>query len=156
MFKDVNIVGNSEGWESCQKLVQSTLFSDKNSCKSAPCSFNGVHQPQIPETSPIYALSYINDRASDLGFNGVDGYTLAEIKRKSEGICSGSLKSEPIYEKNPAICLALAFIYTLLHDGYGIREDRRIHSGQTINEYETGWTLGSALSVIESAPTFCN
>lgn len=155
-FDDFKLVGNSVGWTGCQKLIQDSLFSNKTICQKLPCSINGVHQPVIPNNSPIYALSYINDRATELGFNGKDGYTLNEIKKRATEICSASKTSESLYETNPSICLDLVFIYTLLHDGYGIGDDRKIHSGQTINEYETGWTLGSALSVVESAPTFCN
>lgn len=155
-FYETNLKGNSAGWSACRKLVQDALFTDKVPCSKSPCSINGVHQPKIPENSPIYALSYINDRAEDLGLKGSDGYTLNEIKKRAETICSTPLKSETLYEKNPALCLDLTFIYSLLKDGYGIHEDRKIYSGHTIKGYETGWTLGSALSVIETAPTFCN
>lgn len=156
-FRDAKIAGNSGGFAACREIVKQALFKNANgtACEKAPCSFNGVHQPKLPETSPIYALSYINDRASDLKLNGTAGYTLDEIKKRSEVICAASLSHETVLESNPAICLDLAFIYTLLRDGYGIPPNRTIHSGQTIKDYETGWTLGSALAVIETAPTFC-
>lgn len=158
MFMESKIVGNSDGFSSCRDIIKRSLFSkigNQTVCAKAPCSINGVHQPNIPESSPIYALSYINDRAVDLKLDGTSGYTLNELKKRSEVICSSSFTDETLYDRNPAICLDLAYIYTLLHDGYGIPENRKIHSGQTIKDYETGWTLGSALSVIESAPTFC-
>lgn len=91
-----------------------------------------------------------------MGFNGAEGFTLAEVKKRAEVICSADKEKETLYTQNPAICLDLAIFYGLLHDGYGISDDRKINSGQTINEYETGWTLGSGLSVIETAPTFCS
>lgn len=119
-------------------------------CEKAPCSFNGVHQPKIPENAPIYALSYINDRAGDFGLSGTEGFTLREFKKRAEIVCSRPVGA------NPSLCLDSVFIYALLRDGYGIGEERLIHSGQTIGGYETGWTLGSALSVIESAPNFCS
>lgn len=160
IFKEVKIIGNSEGWIACKTFVNQAIFSqvgnNKTFCEKAPCSIAGVHQPKIPEKSPIYALSYFNDRIRDLGFNGADGFTLDEIKKRSEVLCSAEMNKDSLFDKNPVICLDLAIIYGLLHDGYGIKGDRKIHSGQTINEYETGWTLGSALSVIETAPTFCN
>lgn len=159
-FNEVKLVGNSEGWAACRNFVNQAIFAEigaevKN-CKKAPCSIGGVHQPKIPETSTIYALSYFNDRIRDLGFNGSDGFTLNEIKKRAQVLCSAEMEKDALYAKNPAICLDLAIIYGLLHDGYGIADDRKINSGQTINGYETGWTLGSALSVIEAAPTFCS
>ena len=48
--------------------------------RKGSCSINGVHQPKLLENAPIYALSYINDRAVDLKFDGKAGYTLEEIK----------------------------------------------------------------------------
>lgn len=159
-FNDVKLIGNSEGWAACRKFVNKAIYSQvgNNStyCGKAPCSIGGVHQPKIPEKAPIYALSYFNDRIRDLGFNGSEGFTLAEIQKRSEVICSTEKEKEALYSQNPAICLDLAIIYGLLHDGYGISDDRKINSGQTIAGYETGWTLGSGLSVIETAPTFCS
>lgn len=159
-FKDVKLVGNSEGWEACRSLVNQAIFAqvgnNKTFCEKAPCSIAGVHQPKIPEKSPIYALSYFNDRILQLGLNGAEGFTLNEINKRAEVLCTAEMGKETIYNENPDICLDSAIIYGLLHDGYGIKGDRKIHSGQTINEYETGWTLGSGLSVIETAPTFCN
>lgn len=131
------------------------MFSDEIVCKKSPCSINGVHQPKIPSNAPIYALSFINDRVRNLGLDGAKGFTLNEVKQRAEKICSSNHEGEALYAKNPAICLDLVFIYQLLHEGYGIPENRQILSGQTINGYETGWTLGSALSVVEAAPTFC-
>lgn len=154
-FQDGKIVGNSAGFSACHDIVKQALFTNGTVCEMAPCSFNGVHQPKIPENAPIYALSYINDRAGNLKLDGTVGYTLQEIKKRSEEICSASISQESLLESNPGICLDLTFIYTLLHDGYGIPLNRKIYSGQTIKGYETGWTLGSALSVIETAPTFC-
>lgn len=156
MFNDVNILGNSAGWAACHDLVKAALFSNignNDKCEKKPCSFNGVHQPKIPENAPIYALSYINDRAIEFGFNGTKGFTLRDFKKKSQVAC-GSRRSA--VGSNLSLCLDSVFIYELLKDGYGISEDRLINSGQTIKGYETGWTLGSALSVIESAPTFCS
>lgn len=159
-FNDVKFIGNSEGWAACRKFVNTAIFAqvgnNKTYCEKAPCSIGGVHQPKIPENAPIYALSYLNDRIRDLGFNGAEGFTLNEIIKRAEVICAAEKDNEALYSKNPAICLDLAIIYGLLHDGYGIADDRKINSGQTINEYETGWTLGSGLSVIETAPTFCS
>ena len=159
-FKDVKLVGNSAGWSACGNFVNQALFSqvgnNKTFCEKAPCSIAGVHQPNIPENSPIYALSYLNDRIRDLGLNGAEGFTLNEIKKRAEVLCLTEMSKETLFENNPVICLDLAIIYGLLHDGYGIKGDRKIHSGQTINEYETGWTLGSGLSVIETAPKFCS
>ena len=157
-FMDAKLVGNSAGFAACHDIINEALFKKENGtvCEKAPCSFNGVHQPKLPENAPIYALSYINDRAEILKLDGIAGFTLSEFKKRSEVICSASKANEIAFESNPAICLDLAFIYVLLHEGYGIPVTRTIHSGRTINSYETGWTLGSALSVIESAPTFCN
>jgi Golgi nucleoside diphosphatase len=156
-FNDVKLKGSSGGWAPCSELVKRALFSDvgdsSKSCKREPCSIGGVHQPKIPHNAPIYALSFINDRVRDLGLDGSVGFTLAQLKEKSEPVCSEA--KDRLHGANQAVCLDLVFIYILLREGYGISEDRSIHSGQKINGYETGWTLGSALSVIETAPNHC-
>ena len=91
-FRDVKIVGNSAGFSACRAVVKEALFKSGNQtvCEKAPCLIKGVHQPKIPENAPIYALSYIHDRATDIKLDGGTGYTLEEIKRRSEVLCSAS------------------------------------------------------------------
>ncbi|ORZ40319.1 nucleoside phosphatase family-domain-containing protein [Catenaria anguillulae PL171] len=49
--------------EKCAALVRSALFKTSNAtvCDHAPCAFNGVHMPAIPDAAPIFAFSYFYD-----------------------------------------------------------------------------------------------
>lgn len=152
---DFKLTGGSMGWDACSGFVKQTLFHKDTVCETKPCSFNGVFQPKIPDNAPIFALSYIYDRARELGLNS-NGYTLSEIRTRGQKVCSDGFEGNMLYKKVPEFCLDLVFIHTLLNYGFGIPEDRKIQSGFQIGNYETGWCLGSALSVVETAPTFCN
>ncbi len=149
------LVGSSKGWNACAELVRDSLFASKAECFLKPCAFDGVFQPKIPENAPIFALSYIYDRARELDLNA-DSYTLGELKTRGQKLCSDGFEGNSLYKKHPEFCFDLVFIHALLNHGFGIVDDRKIRSGFQIGNYETGWTLGSALSVVESSPTFCN
>jgi guanosine-diphosphatase len=149
------LVGSSKGWESCAELIREVLFEKNAECVTKPCAFNGVFQPKIPENAPIYALSYVYDRARELGLDS-NSYTLGELRTRGQKVCSDGFEGNALYKKYPDFCFDLAFIHSLLNHGFGISEDRKIQSGFQIGNYETGWTLGSALSVVETSPTFCN
>lgn len=147
--------GGSVGWDACAALVKDALFRKDVDCQVKPCSFNGIFQPPILSQSSIYALSYIYDRARQLGLNS-EGYNLGELKTRGQKVCSDGFDGNALYKKVPEMCMDLVYIHTLLSFGLGIPEDRPIQSGFQIRNYETGWTLGSALSVIETAPAFCS
>jgi len=148
------LLGEPRGWSACRETIMSSLFAGLNAqCAHSSCSFNGLFQPKLPSNAPIYVLSYVYDRARDLGLPA-EGYTLSDFKAFGEKICSPSGLELP-GQSNLEMCFDIVFIHTLLHDGFGVEEDRRLVSGFQINGYETGWTLGSALSVVEHSPTHC-
>ena len=149
------LVGNSQGWDACSALIREVLFDKEAECPTKPCAFNGVFQPKIPENVPVFALSYVYDRARELGLNA-DSYTLGEMRSRGQKVCSDGFEGNALYKKYPDFCFDLVFIHSLLNHGFGLSEERKIQSGFQIGNYETGWTLGSALSVVETSPTFCN
>lgn len=149
------LVGEARGWGACKGLIRSGLFGGLHApCPHGECSFDGVFQPRLPENAPIYALSYIYDLARELGLPG-EGYSLQDFRRYGERLCGAGAGLGVQLQRNPELCFDVAFVHTLLHEGLGVGEERRLVSGFQINGYETGWTLGSALSVVEHSPSHC-
>ncbi|KAI9148500.1 Guanosine-diphosphatase [Blastocladiella emersonii ATCC 22665] len=58
--------------DSCTAVVKEALFASAGSmnataapaCTAPPCSFAGVHHPDIPDTAPVFAFSYFYDLLS--------------------------------------------------------------------------------------------
>ncbi|KAL7750808.1 Guanosine-diphosphatase [Sorochytrium milnesiophthora] len=57
--KKCNLVGTGDAAE-CRKLVRK-IFNVNADCVDQPCSFNGVHHPEIPRHMPVFAFSYFYD-----------------------------------------------------------------------------------------------
>lgn len=117
-------------------------------CDVAPCAFNGVHQPDITQTftGDVYAFSYFYDRMEP--FLPDDGViNVGTFKSIGTSICESD--EEKFASKNKGtMCMDFAFLYTLLHHGYGLADDRTLYIKKKINGVETAWPLGAALAVL--------
>ncbi len=162
----VVLFGDSSGWEACLGTVE-PIFDRRVECSSPPCSFNGIHQPPIKAAS-IVAFSYFFDSLIPLGLSSP--MTLAQVQVLGRRLCrvavappgsSGALHTsalghfERLAQENGNWCLDVAYIYSLLHVGYGISLDQPIIVTKQINGYEAGWSLGAALKLLEANPTTC-
>ncbi|KAI8141269.1 nucleoside phosphatase GDA1/CD39 [Fennellomyces sp. T-0311] len=144
--------------DACTEVVKDIL--NKNAvCMAPPCSFDGIHQPQIAEAftdGPIYIFSYFYDRTQPLGLPA--SFKLPELRRLTERVCmgeyldhlpDGDLRDEML--DRPEWCLDLSFIYGLLSHGYEIPDDREIKMAKKIEGVETGWCLGAAIALLDAA-----
>ncbi|KAI8082689.1 nucleoside diphosphatase Gda1 [Halteromyces radiatus] len=142
--------------EECRAVIDHVL--DKNAmCETAPCSFNGVHQPTISDSftqGPIYVFSYFFDRTQPLGLPAQ--FKLPELAALTEKVCSGAylqsitdddLRGELL--DRPEWCLDLTYIYRLLSFGYEIPDHRVINVAKKIDGVETGWCLGAAIALLD-------
>lgn len=136
----------------CRALAEKILVKDA-SCKLAPCSFNGIHQPSLEKTfarEDIYTFSYFFDRTKPLGMP--DSFTLSELQHLTEQVCGGE-KAWDVFESVPGAleelrdrpqhCLDLNFMMALLHTGYEMPIDREVKIAKKIKGNELGWCLGA-------------
>ncbi|WPG99820.1 putative guanosine-diphosphatase [Acrodontium crateriforme] len=154
----VNMTGPATGSPAqCRGLAEKTLNKEE-SCKLAPCAFNGVHQPPLEKTfarEDVYLFSYFYDRIKPLGMP--ESFTLRELKDLTARVCQGPdawkvFDSVPgaIAELNdrPESCLDLSFMMALLHTGYEMPIDREVKIAKKIKGNELGWCLGASLPLL--------
>ncbi|CAG8504338.1 7538_t:CDS:2 [Paraglomus occultum] len=152
------IVGTGAGHAQCRAVTEH-LFDKNKECSLSPCAFDGVYQPSLRETfsvNDIYAFSYFYDRANPLGMP--TEFSLGELRELTDAVCAGDVskfahlpEATKALEKNPHYCMDLTFIYGLLHYGYEIPLDREVKIAKKIKGIETGWCLGAAIAVLDSA-----
>ncbi|VVT50739.1 uncharacterized protein SAPINGB_P002864 [Magnusiomyces paraingens] len=163
--------------EECIDITLQILNLDVQ-CHLDPCSFNGIHQPDISETfgkrsnsstdAPLYIFSYFYDRTFPLGLP--QKFPLSEFTTLLADVCQGpqawsrqrkvyggeinprfkDLSNEVIQELDgrPEWCLDLAVMYSLLSKGYGIPLDREVTIAKKIHNHELGWCLGAAIGLL--------
>lgn len=146
----------------CTEMVLDML--NKNAvCLAPPCSFDGIHQPPIADAfknGPIYIFSYFYDRTQPLGLP--DRFYLPQLKSLTERVCAGDYldsipEGEPLRDEmldRPEWCLDLSFIYGLLAHGYEIPDEREIRVAKKIDGIETGWCLGAAIALLDTAALY--
>ncbi|TPX41697.1 hypothetical protein SeMB42_g05452 [Synchytrium endobioticum] len=160
-------------FDECHTFVTSSTLDKAHPCKTAPCSFNGIHHPsldsQFPMSRDIYAFSYFYDKTQPYGLPSE--FEVARIRELGVSVCDsvqegvqhfmssstdghgkkktemGGMKWDHDTLDRAHLCLDLAYIYGLLKDGYGMSDDRRIQIAKKINGFETGWCLGAALKL---------
>mmetsp|Transcript_2213 Transcript_2213/g.2321 ORF Transcript_2213/g.2321 Transcript_2213/m.2321 type:complete len:529 (+) Transcript_2213:1-1587(+) len=134
-------------FERCAALVRKHVVvphADGDKCDHVPCGFNGVYQPSLSSTftGPIYAFSYFYDRLEAfLPESGI--VTVGKYKEIGTKICGS--EGEFAAKNKGTMCADFAFLYTLLHDGYGLVDETPLHVNKKINGIETAWPLGASL-----------
>ncbi|KAJ2776459.1 Guanosine-diphosphatase [Coemansia javaensis] len=131
------------------------LFNRSAPCAQAPCSFDGVYQPELASTfatNPFYIFSYFYDRTDPLGvraeFSMADFKALvARVCRHDPALLAGPEQRDEVAAE-PHYCLDLSFQYALLIDGVGMPANRTVRSTRKIKDAETGWCLGASLALL--------
>ncbi|KAI8805779.1 nucleoside phosphatase family-domain-containing protein [Cladochytrium replicatum] len=171
--------GKGADFRHCKSLISGHLFDKSPaSCDRKPCSFDGVYQPRLVETfgsdRDLYAFSYFFDRTHPLGIihpakpgskdeEGISKMTVGTLREVGSRMCASThpaeesasmnhLTPEKIEEylaENPDWCLDLAYMYSLLADGYELPDDRVLKLAQKIRGVETGWALGAAMHLMD-------
>jgi len=154
----VNMVGPAEGSPvQCRGLAEKILQKDAT-CKLAPCSFGGVHQPSLEKTfarEDVYIFSYFYDRTYELGMP--ESFTLRELRDVTAKVCEGErswgsfdtvVGAVDELRDRPEHCLDLSFMMALLHTGYEMPIDREVRIAKKIKGNELGWCLGASLPLL--------
>lgn len=139
--------GESADFAACTALLRKYVVvphSDESACPRKPCAFNGVYQPSLSGTfsGPVYAFSYFHELLEgSLPESGE--ITVGTFREAAKRACGQNDADKPTH------CLDLSFVYTLLHDGYGLSDDQPLIIKKKINDIETAWPLGAALAAME-------
>jgi guanosine-diphosphatase len=150
----------------CRFLAEAILKKDAE-CSTAPCSFNGVHQPSLVKTfresSDLYVFSYFYDRTNPLGMPS--SFTLQELTELAKLVCNGESTwtsalsaidgSINELQDEPQWCLDLSFQVALLHTGYDIPLHRELRTAKKIANNELGWCLGASLPLLDKKDWKC-
>ncbi|KAI0893240.1 guanosine-diphosphatase [Annulohypoxylon nitens] len=141
----------------CRALAERILNKDAT-CKLAPCSFNGIHQPSLSKTfatEDVYIFSFFFDRTKPLGMP--DSFTLRELHELAHAVCGGEQAWDAFSNVPGALdelrdrgeyCLDLNFMIGLLHTGYEMPIDREVKIAKKIKGNELGWCLGASLPLL--------
>eukprot|EP00668_Euglena_longa_P040816 GGOE01053727.1.p1 GENE.GGOE01053727.1~~GGOE01053727.1.p1 ORF type:complete len:425 (-),score=131.18 GGOE01053727.1:407-1681(-) len=129
------------------------IFDKEAPCEAAPCSFNGVHQPQLTDESvfkgEMYAISYFYDR-TQLEAPKPE-LTVGEFKTRAEAAC----KSTVTGPTQGVLCADLTYMYALLTHGYDLKDDQKLQIAKKINGIETAWSLGAMVVLMKSTNLSC-
>ncbi|KAF9921156.1 Guanosine-diphosphatase [Linnemannia zychae] len=161
--EQVVLVGVSDPTDQCKAMVEA-IFNKHRKCSVSPCSFNGVYQPSLHATSEddIYAFSFFFDLTAPFRLGSAmlaQEMTVGEIEELTNQVCIGdendfkqfqhSAEAMKELRKSANICMDLRFIYGLLQHGYGIPKTRKIKLAKKLKGYETGWTVGGSIAILE-------
>ncbi|KAF9543397.1 Guanosine-diphosphatase [Mortierella hygrophila] len=161
--EQVVLVGVSDPTDQCKAMVEAIFYKHKK-CDMSPCSFNGVYQPSLHATAEddIYAFSFFFDLTAPFRLGSAtlaQEMTIGEIEELAERVCigdedgflefQGSAEAMKELRKSANICMDLRFIYGLLQHGYGIPKARKIKLAKKLKGYETGWTVGGSIAILE-------
>ena len=63
-------------------------------------------------------------------------------------VCNSSPVFDESDKENSFMCMDLAYIYSLLKDGYGLPNDKEINVYRELGNMEISWALGAAFHMI--------
>lgn len=92
----------------------------------------------------LYLFSYFFDRAVEANLIDKSGGTVSLIDFKNAAM---KVFRNPDL-KMPFQALDLTYIYSLLHDGYHVTDDTKLHLKKKINSVEVSWGLGAAFQLL--------
>ncbi|KAJ0009045.1 hypothetical protein NQD34_016460 [Periophthalmus magnuspinnatus] len=102
-----------------------------------------VHQPyELKGSSLFYAFSHYFDRANESGLIDSRGGTVEvrDFKKKAKEVCNKMSKYRTI---SPFLCMDLTYITCLLKEGFGFKDNTKLHLAKKVNNVETSWALGA-------------
>eukprot|EP00934_Nitzschia_sp_Nitz4_P009175 Nitzschia sp. Nitz4//scaffold41_size133979//48401//50269//NITZ4_003341-RA/size133979-processed-gene-0.215-mRNA-1//1//CDS//3329551452//9165//frame0 len=150
----------------CMEHAKMTLHLDKNGwCEFAhkgECAFNGVAMSELPMQSESFGefLAFSNFYHVWHFLGLPERSSLQTLYDATKEVCSlhpselksyGNLaKGDP--EDIQDICFRSAYVFNLLHHGYGFEMDEYITATNVLNGQKVGWAVGAMLYEINTIP----
>lgn len=149
-FEGGVLIGSPGSFAECYELAKS-IFPKDTPCSQPPCTFAGVHQPELPSHSLLIGTCYFYSRLSTLHLPSP--FTLPDLKRECEALCAAQPEDATVYgvlvNMDADWALDCTLIYALLAHGLGISDEQPIMVLDDVSGYKLGWTLGAALQLLK-------
>ena len=115
--------------------------------------------PKITASHQMHAFSYFFDKFAN-PFESHSHFKVGQIKAAAHKVCSSSppvlgIEGMKELEKNLEWCTDLGYIYSLLSVGYDLPDDRVVKSTKKVDGIEIGWSLGSAIQMLDTFDPLC-
>jgi len=146
VLNDWDYAGN--GW----KVVSTSDASYKNCIQSTQEYVKKTNVRKVTEISDreIYVFAYFYDRAEQAGLVNNGQMTVGDYAKEAEKVCAIPASELGPEHWRPWQCLDLCYIYTLLHDGYGLRDDQILYPTKKLQNMEVSWALGSSYHLLNT------
>lgn len=114
-----------------------------------------VEVPQLVEKD-IYAFGYFYDRGFQAGFVGEDPehlggpITIGDYKVAAQKACAIPAENIGLEHWRPWQCMDLTYIYTLLHYGYGLPDNKQVYLAKRLKQKEVSWALGAGFHLLNT------
>ncbi|XP_014671865.1 PREDICTED: ectonucleoside triphosphate diphosphohydrolase 5-like [Priapulus caudatus] len=107
-----------------------------------------IHKPAEVHTEVFYAFSYYYDRAVDAGLIDMQHGGTVKV-----GDFYSAAKHECFLKDSQEtfLCMDLAYISTLLHEGFGFKKSAELQLRKNINGVETSWALGATFRMVNGS-----
>ena len=156
-------------WTQCKALAREILNEKSNAwCNFShhgSCSFGGVYQPELPTQEASFGEFYAFSNYFHVWqFLQLEPRSsIAQLEQKGREVCSLSWDQLVQYnEENvqatlaeddlATYCFHAAYVYQMLHNGYGFKDNDHIISTDVVQGQKLGWALGSILYEINTLP----
>ncbi|TKR61712.1 hypothetical protein L596_028792 [Steinernema carpocapsae] len=113
------------------------------------------HVPELANKD-LYVFSYFYDRGVQGGLvpkteGNLGGLaTVGGYKQAAEKACALAADQFGPEHWRPWQCLDLTYIYSLLHHGYGLPDDKQIFLAKRLKKMEMSWALGASYHLLNS------
>ena len=154
-------------FEDCFEKVGALFNPETNNwCEfshNGECSFAGVYQPNLPtqEEGIGSFLAFSNYRHVWDFLQLDDVASLNQLLNATKYVCSLSKDDYMNYDNGKVdedevldYCFRSAYVFHLLHTGYGFGMGDNITSVELINGHKVGWALGAMLYEINTMPWY--
>ncbi|CAH1775733.1 unnamed protein product [Owenia fusiformis] len=156
MIEGTNVQFQGTGQaDDCLELIQAELVFKVPDyrCYPKPCSIGQVYQPVIPADMIFHAVSAFAFTVKDMNaYSSGESTTAKVILATSREFCKMDLETALNKTGNrfvDTLCFSGLFISTLLTDGWGFGEDRKIDAAGEIADQELTWTPGAMVYEVE-------
>eukprot|EP00977_Amphora_coffeiformis_P010914 scaffold2576_cov175-Amphora_coffeaeformis.AAC.18 len=149
----------------CFQLAKDLLHLEQNQwCQFAhqgDCSLAGVYQPKLPRSESFGEFVAFSNYHHVWKFLKLpDVSSIAELEAATRHVCAmghaevrdwANSKKFPDSEID-SYCFRSAYVFQLLHNGFGFRMNDTIRATNVINGHKVGWALGAMLYEINALP----
>uniref|UniRef100_A0A7S3DXE6 Uncharacterized protein n=1 Tax=Entomoneis paludosa TaxID=265537 RepID=A0A7S3DXE6_9STRA len=149
----------------CLALAKDLLHLENNKwCNfshKGDCSLAGVYQPQLPTKSESFGefIAFSNYHHVWKFLHLKERATIQQLYDATQHACSLNHDDLKVFARGKveddqldSYCFRSAYVFQLLHNGYGFQMNDTIRVSNVINGKKVGWALGAMLYEINTLP----